>query len=59
MESINWILAHRDEIAATLTTIVTLASMISNLIDPKHPNKYIAKFATIVNILAINLKNPK
>ena len=53
---IAWVILHQDQIVALLTALVTVASIVANMVDPDHPNKWVARASQFVTLLALNLK---
>lgn len=56
MEIVNYIYSNADTLVAIVTGIVTVASLVSNMIPGESENKYIAYAQKAVNWLALNLK---
>lgn len=56
MEIVNYIYSNADTLVAIVTGIVTVASLIANLIPGDSENKYIAYAQKAVSWLALNLK---
>lgn len=56
MEIVNYIYSNADTLVAIVTGVVTVASLIANLIPGESENKYIAYAQKAVNWLALNLK---
>lgn len=56
MEIVNYIYSNSDTLIAIVTGIVTVASLVANLIPGDSENKYIAYAQKAVNWLALNLK---
>lgn len=56
MEIVNYIYANADTLVAIVTGIVTVASLVANLIPGESESKYIAYAQKAVNWLALNLK---
>jgi hypothetical protein len=56
MEIINYIYANAETIVAIVTGVVTVASLVANLIPGDSENKYIGYAQKAVSWLALNLK---
>lgn len=56
MEIINYIYNNADTIIAIVTGVVTVASLVANLVPGDSENKYIAYAQKAISWLALNLK---
>lgn len=56
MEIINYIYANAETIVAIVTGVVTVASLVANLVPGDSENKYIAWAKKATDWLALNLK---
>lgn len=66
MEYLNWILENLEGIFGVIAAIVTAASLVAALTPSAKDDEavgkasgWLTKFRTIVNLLAINVKNAK
>ena len=59
MEFIQKIVANWDSVVLVVTSVVTIASVVSALTETKTDDKWVNRIKKVVDLLAVNVKNAK